>query len=94
MLIIVAKNTLKPGKTVDFKAAAKELIEKSRAEAGNISYDLYEDVSNPDVLTFIEHWKDQAAIDFHSSQSHFNDTIPKLAALSVKDMEVTIYKNS
>jgi quinol monooxygenase YgiN len=91
MFIIVAKSNLKPGNAEIFKATAKPLIDGSRAEAGNISYDLFEDVKNPNVLTFIEKWKDDAAIEFHNNTPHFTQTIVKLAALVDGEMDVTVY---
>ena len=44
MIKITAKSTVKAGARDQFIATARELVEKSRAEAGNISYHLYEDV--------------------------------------------------
>lgn len=63
MIKITAKSIVKAGAREPFIAAARELVEKSRAEAGNISYHLYEDMDDPNILTFIEEWKDQAAVD-------------------------------
>ena len=58
MIKIVAKNILKEGKKVEFIKTAEELIQKSRAEEGNISYSLFEDVNNENIVAFIEEWKD------------------------------------
>ena len=38
MIKIVAKMLVKVDKVEEFKATARELVEKSRAEAGNIFY--------------------------------------------------------
>lgn len=43
MIKITAKSIVKPGAREEFITTARELVEKSRAEAGNISYHLYED---------------------------------------------------
>jgi quinol monooxygenase YgiN len=51
--------------------AIKACVDATRQEPGNVSYDLYEDVSDPLKLTFIETWKSQAAIDAHNSSAHF-----------------------
>jgi PTH1 family peptidyl-tRNA hydrolase len=92
MLTIVAKNTVKPGTVDAFKEAAQPLIDGSRSEPGNIAYDLYEDVSDPNVLTFIERWQDQSAIDSHNNSPHFKAAEPKLGEFAAKDMDITIYK--
>lgn len=92
MLSIVAKNILKPGKKQEFIDQAAGLIAKSQAEPGNISYDLYEDVGDENVLTFIEVWQDQAAIDIHNASEHFNQIIPKLGKLCSTEIQINIYK--
>jgi quinol monooxygenase YgiN len=92
MITIVAKNTVKPGTAEAFKSAAQALIDGSRCESGNIAYDLYEDLSDPNVLTFIEKWQDQAAIDSHNASPHFIAAGPKLGEFKAKDMEINLYK--
>jgi quinol monooxygenase YgiN len=94
MLLIIAKNTVKQGTAEAFKEAAKPLIEGSRAEEGNISYDLFEDVANPNVLTFVERWKDEAAIKMHNASAHFTQAIPKLSAFAAADMDVITYRQT
>ena len=70
---------------------AKELVEKSRAEAGNVSYSLNELVGDPTTRAFIEIWKDQAAIDVHNATEHFTDILPKLAALCESAQPVNLF---
>ena len=53
MIKIVAKNTVKKENKADFINTAKELIEKSMAEEGCISYTLNESLDGK-YLTFIE----------------------------------------
>ena len=91
MIVIVAKSKLKPGTAQDFIEAAKPLIEASRAEAGNISYELFVDVKDPDTLTFVERWQDEAAIASHNSSPHFTEALPQLGAFAETDMEIGIY---
>lgn len=92
MIKIVAKNTLKEGQKENFIKTAKELIEKSRAEEGNISYTLCEDIKNPDILTFIEEWKDMEAIAVHNDTEHFKKIVPMLAEFRIGSSEVNLYK--
>ena len=91
MIVIIAKSVIKPGMAEEFKKAVRPLIEASQKEAGCISYDLYEDMKNPDILTFIEQWKDEAAIQTHNSSEHFTTIVPTLAAFRVES-EVNLYK--
>lgn len=75
MITIVAKINLKPGMKQAFIEATRGLIAGSRSEAGNISYDLYEEAGGADVMCFIENWRDAAAIEAHNNSPHFKEWI-------------------
>lgn len=81
MIRIVAAMKVKPECVDTFKALAKDLVEKSRAEEGNISYSLHEQLGDPCTLAFIESWKDMDAIKIHNKTEHFTSTLPKLSEL-------------
>ncbi|MDR0570420.1 MAG: antibiotic biosynthesis monooxygenase [Clostridiales Family XIII bacterium] len=92
MIVIVAKSQVKPECVEAFKETAKPLVEGSRAEEGNIFYDLYEDGNDPCALVFIEKWRDEAAIKAHNASDHFTKTVPKLAPLRVGAAEIRHYR--
>jgi quinol monooxygenase YgiN len=92
MITIVAKMTLKPGKKEDFIALTEELRRESRKEKGCISYELYEDIKDPNALAFIEEWRDEEAIKFHNESKHYTGTIPKLLDLREGKAEIYLYK--
>ena len=92
MIVIVAKNIVKKDKIEEFKKLTRPLIEESNREAGCIEYQLYEDISNSNVLTFVEKWKDQQAIDSHNSSEHFTSIVPELHPLCEAPAEVTLYR--
>lgn len=78
---IIARMPVAESKVEEFKAAAAELVRKSREEPGNIYYCLNVDTKNPCMLAFIECWRDQAAIDYHRATEHFTRILPQLAAM-------------
>jgi quinol monooxygenase YgiN len=83
--VISAQVFIKPEKVDAFLAFSKDLIEKSRAEEGCISYSLYQDPHDKTTFLFFEEWKNQAAIDFHFATEHFKmfkGTIGDFAAAS------------
>lgn len=92
MITIVAKGVVKEENIAKFKEYAQTLIEETKKEEGCISYKLYEDINNPKVITFIEKWKDQEAIDKHVNASHFVEIVPKLRDLQESETEVNLYK--
>ena len=89
MIKITAKSIVKAGAREEFIATARELVENSRAEAGNVSYHLHDD---PNILTFIEEWKDQAAVDVHADSEHFQRIIPLLSDMTEEAIEISLYR--
>lgn len=81
MIKIIATMPVKAAKVEEFKAIARELVAKSAAEEGNISYSLNVSQADPNRFAVVEFWKDQAAIDFHNATEHFTTLLPKLAEL-------------
>lgn len=81
MIKIVAPMKVKPECVEAFKETARDLIEKSRAEEGNVYYTLNVKTDAPCTLAFIECWKDQEAIDIHNETEHFTGILPKLGEM-------------
>lgn len=91
MIKVIAKNRLREGQREVFTELAGPLIEASQQEAGCLSYDLYEELSDPGVLTFIEEWADEEAIRLHKESEHYTRIIPQLKEL-VHGKEVNLYR--
>ncbi len=70
-LKIVATVVAKPECKDAVLRALCEVTDATRTEAGNISYTLHADVSNPLKFTILEVWQSQAAIDLHNEAPHF-----------------------
>ncbi len=91
MITITAKCTLVEGKKEEFIKIAQKLIEESNKEMGCISYDLYEDINDENIVTFIEEWESSEAIDTHNNTEHFKQIVPKLRQLQIQDSVVNLY---
>ncbi len=91
MIKIVAKMLVRADMVEQFKATARELVEKSRAEEGNIFYSLNVSTKDPRLLAFIECWKDQAAIETHNATEHFTSILPKLGAMCEEGLPVDLF---
>jgi quinol monooxygenase YgiN len=57
-------------KATELKNVCLRLIEPTRKESGCISYELYEDTTNPGRFTFIEEWESQEHLDVHLKTPH------------------------
>ena len=89
--IISAQVFIKPEKVDAFLAATQSLIEKSRAEEGNVSYSLYQDPQDKTKFLFFEEWKNQAAVDYHFATEHFQKFGETLNECSSTPAIITIY---
>lgn len=59
-----------PPKKDEGIAALQQLAGPSRAESGNLRYELLQQTSRPNHLTLVEAWKDQKALEAHESAAH------------------------
>jgi len=67
----------KPGKSEALKNfLSSKLIEPTRREAGCLRYELHQNLSDPDEITFIEEWSDAAALDAHLKSAHVQAALP------------------
>ncbi|MBE6007473.1 MAG: antibiotic biosynthesis monooxygenase [Sarcina sp.] len=81
MIKIVAKKLIKEDQVENFKNIVKELVDKSRAEEGNVFYSINLSTQNPRMFAFIECWKDQDALDKHNATEHFQRIVPLIGPM-------------
>lgn len=56
------------------------VVERIRAETGNLRYEYFFPMDDPETVLLIDSWADQAAIDFH----HASPMMEEIAALREK----------
>lgn len=91
MLIIHAHLQIKPEQEQAFLEASKPLIQASRAEAGNLSYDLKKSTDQDHHYTMLETWQDAASIEAHNTSAHFTAFVGQAQAFMAAPMDVTVY---
>jgi quinol monooxygenase YgiN len=79
---ITAILTAKPGKAEALLALLKDMLHPSRAEAGNLRYDLWRDQADAGRLVLDELYVDNAAITAHRATPHFADYLSKIGDLA------------
>ena len=91
MIRIVATFHVRPDAVEEFRALAGELVEGSRAEDGNIAYDLC--VARDDAASFVvlEVWRDDAASESHNASAHFTTLVPRMVGLAAEPPSVVQY---
>lgn len=84
---------------IEVKAAYKDelvnvlhtIVDATRKEEGNISYDLHQDTKNPLRYTILEVWKDQQAIDLHNASDHFQTFVAAIDG-KIENLAVDVIK--
>ena len=70
-IYIVAIMLCKEGKREETLALLGALEKGSRAEQGNLQYDVTEALDKPGKFYIIERWQSKEAIDIHGATDHF-----------------------
>ncbi|MGB7287628.1 MAG: putative quinol monooxygenase [Salaquimonas sp.] len=70
MLFLIATLKIKPGSLPEILKAVAPCIEATRKEAGCLSYDLHQSVTDPETLVFVERWENKASLENHFTEPH------------------------
>jgi len=87
-LNVVAIAETSPDRADELKTVCLGLIEPTRKEKGCISYDLYQDMTNPGKFTFIENWQSKEHLDVHLKMPHFLAAGSAFGKIVTKDLVV------
>jgi len=91
MITVVAKNTIITEKYDEIIVLCKELVEETRKEDGCIKYEMHQDVNDKAILTMIEEWESQEALDKHMQSEHFTRIVPLLGSLMAAETDMNVY---
>ncbi len=83
--VVIARWTAKPGEEGAVAAALAQMVEPSRAEPGNLAYQVHRDPEDPRLFVIYERYADEAAYAAHGASEHFRrfaveDALDRLAA--------------
>ena len=74
-------------KKKEFATLAQELVEKSRADDGCVAYGIFFSCTDPLVGMICETWRDQVALDAHSSTPEFSKYVAEIQACGQMKLE-------
>jgi quinol monooxygenase YgiN len=94
MIIIHAEFQINPMKEQAFLEEIHPLVASSRAEDGNITYDLMKDTERESVYTMVEVWKDSAAVEIHNTSEHFTSFVGRASDYLAAPLNVKIYEGN
>jgi quinol monooxygenase YgiN len=90
-LKIVATIVAKKAFQSELEQILRTVVNETRKEEGNVSYELHQELQNPLKYIIIEVWKSQQAIDKHNESVHFKAFVAaidgKVDMLNVDVME-------
>lgn len=78
----VAILVAQPGKADELRALLDGLVTSSRAEPGNLRYDLWQDRSDPDRFVLDELYAGPDAVAAHRAAPHFQHYASVIASLA------------
>lgn len=91
MIKVVAKFFVKEEMIEEFLTLANELVRQSRKEVGCLSYELVQDVDNPEIFIIIEEWGSEEALILHKASGHFTTLVPMMLQL-IEKKETSVCK--
>ncbi|MBB4036014.1 quinol monooxygenase YgiN [Dysgonomonas hofstadii] len=90
-LKIVAVIVVKAAYQEELEKVFRTVVDGTRKEAGNVSYDLHQDCKDPLKYTILEVWKSQQAIDEHNKSDHFKAFVAGIEG-KVESLTVDVMK--
>ncbi|MES9684582.1 antibiotic biosynthesis monooxygenase [Bacillus sp. AFS001701] len=91
MIIIHAAFQVNPAKQQAFVEEIQPLIDASREENGNVSYDLYKNTEKESVYTMVEVWQNAEAVASHNTSEHFTSFVSKANQFLTAPLDVKVY---
>jgi quinol monooxygenase YgiN len=90
-LTLVAFLTAKPGKGDELGSRLLTLVDRARAEGGNINYDLHRSNQNSDEWMLYENWKASGDLDSHFKLPYMKDFVSKLDEVLAGEMDLRYF---
>ena len=94
MIVVTAKITAKPGEKDKIISKAQNLIASTRLESGCISYDLFADTEDNDILLMLEKWENQDVLSSHMQTEHFKSFNEAIENIMAKEVDIVVYSVS
>jgi len=87
-LTLIALLKAKLGQGDELGRRLLALSQPSRAEAGNINYDLHRSIEDPDAWMIYENWATPAALDVHFEMPYMQEFVTQIGKVLAGDMDL------
>lgn len=91
MLLVLSRARAAPGAREGLVAAAVEMAQGTRRDAGCLAYTFAADLEDPDVIVCTEVWTGRDALDAHMSHPHTAAFLGRVGNLTDGEPEMTFH---
>jgi quinol monooxygenase YgiN len=85
-LYVIANVRARPEHIDTVREVLTGYVQPTRAEAGCLVYDLFQNRSDAAHFTFVEEWADEASLDAHSKSAHITAGRERLKGLAAAEV--------
>jgi quinol monooxygenase YgiN len=89
---VIARYTLAPGNEDAVLALLPRLAEASRAEPGNLGFEIYRSVDDELSVVLLERYASQEAFAAHRASTHFRELVLERIAPLLESRVVELYE--
>ena len=69
--VVIAQYRVRAGEEEKVEAALRQMVEPTRAEPGNLDYQVFRHHEDPALFVLFERYADEAAFEAHKASGHF-----------------------
>ena len=91
MLTLLALMPAQDGRGDDLGDALMALVDRTRREDGNVSYNVHRSDADPNLWMMFEHWTGQDALAAHFEQPYMKDLKSKLPELLKGELKLQLF---
>lgn len=92
-LKVIARIKARPDKIEEMRALLSGLVRPTRAEPGCLRYELLHNTTDPADFTFVEEWRDDAALESHFDTEHVRAALTRFQELAAEPMDLRRYRS-
>jgi quinol monooxygenase YgiN len=81
MIIALGQARAAPGRRLELLEACAVVAQASLRDSGCLEYGFHADIADPDLVTSIEIWETQAALDAHMDHPHTKQFLASVTVL-------------
>jgi quinol monooxygenase YgiN len=89
---VIAEIKSRPGQEASLREVLQACVAPTRAEAGNRSYTLHEDLQSAGHYFFYETWISRDALDQHFQTPHFKTLVEKIKPLTAQPPSIAVLR--